>query len=200
MKLERIHIEHYGAWQNLDLPVDAEGTSVYYGPNEAGKSTLMRFIRGVLYGFQTDDVGRPAGNTGQPWGGSLQVEQDGESWIVRRAGKDGSRGLVTARPVEAEERAAFRDEQSVAPNLTGDVSESIYRNIFAIGLDELKEIASLESREVAEHVYSLSLGLDGQQLLSMIDQARAERNELLNPETGTGELAELHGELDSIDG
>ena len=49
MKLERIHVERYGAWKNLDLPVDSDGMSVYYGPNEAGKTTLMRFIRGVLY-------------------------------------------------------------------------------------------------------------------------------------------------------
>ena len=47
MKLERIHIERFGAWQNLDLPVDSEGISVYYGPNEAGKSTLMTLLAGL---------------------------------------------------------------------------------------------------------------------------------------------------------
>ena len=73
MKLERIHIERFGAWQNLDLPVDSEGISVYYGLNEAGKSTLMRFVRGVLYGFRRGESGRPANDDGtQPWGGQFR--------------------------------------------------------------------------------------------------------------------------------
>jgi uncharacterized protein YhaN len=204
MKLERIHIERFGAWQNLDLPVDSEGISVYYGPNEAGKSTLMRFVRGVLYGFRKDESGRPANDDGtQPWGGALQVRNDAESWMIRRSGQSNSRGLVTSWPVETDDGApagqGLHDGAELVSNLVSDVSESVYENIFAIGLEELQELATLESQEVAEHIYSLSLGLDGQQLLQLIKQVQAERDELLDTESGEGKLAELYEQVAKLD-
>ena len=204
MKLERIHIERFGAWQSLDLPVDSEGISVYYGPNEAGKSTLMRFVRGVLYGFRRGESGRPANDDGtRPWGGSLQIRNDHESWMIRRSGQGDSTGLVTSWPVETEDGLdtdqASHDGSELVSNLVSDVSESVYENIFAIGLYELQELATLESKEVAEHIYSLSLGLDGQQLLRLIEEVRQECNELLNVETGRGKLADLYEEVAKID-
>ena len=204
MKLERIHIERFGAWQNLDLPVDSEGISVYYGPNEAGKSTLMRFVRGVLYGFRKGESGRPARDDGtRPWGGALQIRHDAESWMIRRSGQGDSRGLVTSWPVEAEAglhaEEASHDSSKLVSNLVSDVSESVYENIFAIGLYELQELATLESREVAEHIYSLSLGLDGQQLLELIEHTCEKRDELLDVETGEGKLAELYEQVSKID-
>ena len=204
MKLERIHIERFGAWQNLDLPVDSEGISVYYGPNEAGKSTLMRFVRGVLYGFRRGESVRPANDDGtRPWGGTLQIRHDHESWMIRRSGLANSRGLVTSWPVETEEDLhsdeTSHDGSELVENLVSGVSESVYESIFAIGLYELQELATLESKEVAEHIYSLSLGLDGQQLLQLIEDVRKECNELLNVETGKGKLAELYEDVAKID-
>lgn len=204
MKLERIHIERFGAWQNLDLPVDSEGISVYYGPNEAGKSTLMRFVRGVLYGFRRSRSGRPAEDDGtKPWGGALQVRHNQESWMIRRSGLGDSRGLVTSWPVEDETGQQVAEPSSdtteLVSSLVSDVSESVYENIFAIGLYELQELATLESREVAEHIYSLSLGLDGQHLLDLIERVKAERDALLNVETGQGELAERYEQVAQIE-
>lgn len=204
MKLERIHIERFGAWQNLDLPVDSEGISVYYGPNEAGKSTLMRFVRGVLYGFRRGESGRPANDDGtRPWGGALQIRHDHESWMIRRSGQGDSTGLVTSWPVETEDglpaEQASHDGSELVSNLVSDVSESVYENIFAIGLYELQELATLESKEVAEHIYSLSLGLDGKQLLQLIEDVRQECSEILDIETGDGRLAELYEDVAKID-
>jgi uncharacterized protein YhaN len=204
MKLERIHIERFGAWQNLELPVDSEGISVYYGPNEAGKSTLMRFVRGVLYGFGKGESGRPANDDGtRPWGGALQIRHDHESWMIRRSGQGDSTGLVTSWPVESHDGSRIGktspDGSELVSNLVSDVSESVYENIFAIGLYELQELATLESKEVAEHIYSLSLGLDGQQLLRLIEDVRHECSEILDVETGEGKLAELYEEVARID-
>lgn len=204
MKLERIHIERFGAWQNLDLPVDSEGISVYYGPNEAGKSTLMRFVRGVLYGFRRNRSGRPAKDDGtRPWGGTLQVRHNHESWMIRRSGHGDSRGLVTSWPIEDETglqaEEPSQDGAELVSSLVSDVSESVYENIFAIGLYELQELATLESKEVAEHIYSLSLGLDGQHLLDLIEKVKSQRDELLNIETGEGELAERCEQVAQID-
>ncbi|MDA0588932.1 MAG: AAA family ATPase [Planctomycetota bacterium] len=200
MKLERIHVERYGAWNNLELPVDADGMSVYYGPNEAGKTTLMRFIRGVLYGFRRGDTDRIPGRVESgSWGGSLQVAHGTESWVVRRTGKTGTRGLVTARPADGDFGASASDGRTLLGDIVGDVNETVFESIFAIGLYELQELATLESREVAEHIYSLSLGLDGQQLLELIDGVRDASQAILNVEAETGRLTELYEELDEVD-
>ena len=174
MKLEQIHVERYGVWNNLNLPVDSDGMSVFYGPNEAGKTTLMRFLRGVLYGFRRSDTDRIPGRVESGnWGGSLQVAHGTESWVIRRTGKTGTRGLVTARLAEGEFAESANDGTALLGDIIGDVNETVFESIFAIGLYELQELATLESREVAEHIYSLSLGLDGQELLELIDGVRA---------------------------
>ena len=198
MKLERIHVERYGAWQNLDLPVDSDAVSVFFGPNEAGKTTLMRFVRGVLYGFDDDDAKRLKGaDYMAPWGGSLQVRHKGESWIVRRMGKVGTRGLVTARRMNGD--GVVSDGTALVRDLVGDVSETVYENVFAIGLPELQTLATLEADEVAEHIYSLSMGLEGRRLLKLIDQVRQRRSDILDVERGTGRLTEFYQRLDDID-
>ena len=54
MKLLALEIEGYGVWSGLKLQRMSEGLNVVYGPNEAGKSTLLHFIRSALYGFSPD--------------------------------------------------------------------------------------------------------------------------------------------------
>lgn len=200
MKLERIHIERYGAWQSLDLPVDDASLSVFFGPNEAGKTTLMRFIRGVLYGFDSEDLRRlknPEDNA--PWGGSLQIQHENESWLVRRIGKAGTRGLVTACRIERDGEGPLTDGSSLVRDLVGNVSEKLYENVFAIGLPELQTLASLEAQEVAEHIYSVSMGLEGRRLLRLIDETRQKRSAILDIEHGTGTLTQKHAYLEALD-
>ena len=200
MKLERIHIERYGAWQNLELPVDSDGVSVFYGPNEAGKTTLMRFVQGVLYGFHSADLDRiPGRPESGSWGGSLQLSLGAETWIIRRTGPLGTRGLVTARRLQGGVADTTGENSGVPGDITGDIHETVYENIFAIGLCELQELATLESREVAEHIYSLSLGLDGQQLLALTDVVRTTGTEILDIRHSSGRLSELYQALDEID-
>jgi uncharacterized protein YhaN len=196
MKLERIHVDQFGAWKNLDLPVDPEGISVYYGPNEAGKTTLMRFVRGVLYGFpESHELGFEGADS---WRGALQVQHESDSWVVERAGSDGSRGLVSARNADLG-LGSHPDGASLVGELVDDVSENVFENVFAIGLYELQELATLESREVAEQIYALSLGLDGQQLLDQIEAIRVASLKLLDSENNSGRLAELQTRLEEID-
>jgi uncharacterized protein YhaN len=51
MKLTELKIEGFGVWRGLEIHDLAPGLNVFYGPNEAGKTTLMQFARAVLYGF-----------------------------------------------------------------------------------------------------------------------------------------------------
>ena len=84
MKLTEIQIDCPGVWRNLTLPVPPTGLSAFYGPNEAGKTTLRQFIAGVLFGFPPtgDQTGHIA--TGSAlW---LRMRRDHIDCTVRQQG------------------------------------------------------------------------------------------------------------------
>ena len=51
MNISEIHVQDFGAWHDLTLGELSPQATVFYGPNEAGKTTLLNVIRTVLYGF-----------------------------------------------------------------------------------------------------------------------------------------------------
>ncbi len=58
MRIAGLEIEKFGIWERLSLPKLSRGLNIFYGPNEAGKTTLMQFIRSSLYGCANDDRSR----------------------------------------------------------------------------------------------------------------------------------------------
>ena len=75
MKILSLHIEGFGKFHDLDISFK-DGLNVVYGKNEAGKSTLHTFIRGMLFGIEKQR-GRAARNDVyskyEPWKGSGDV-------------------------------------------------------------------------------------------------------------------------------
>ena len=51
MKIDRVHIDGFGDYGSTSLPPFGKPVTILHGPNEAGKSTLLAFIRMVLFGF-----------------------------------------------------------------------------------------------------------------------------------------------------
>ncbi len=58
MKITSLKIERFGVWEDLNLPKISRGLNVFFGPNEAGKTTLMQFIRTCLYGGGDEERAR----------------------------------------------------------------------------------------------------------------------------------------------
>src|SRR5207247_9219435 len=52
MRIENIHVDGFGVWTDKNWGPLGPGLNVFYGPNETGKSTLMAFIRSMLFGFE----------------------------------------------------------------------------------------------------------------------------------------------------
>ncbi|MHB8065969.1 MAG: ATP-binding protein, partial [Ruminiclostridium sp.] len=51
MKISRLHVRGFGKIEDFDITL-SNGLNVIYGRNESGKSTLMEFIRAMLYGLK----------------------------------------------------------------------------------------------------------------------------------------------------
>lgn len=91
MRLVEANIEGFGQYRNRQI-VFSEGLNVIYGHNESGKTTLMKFIEGVLYGFYkpaqrrqyTADYEKYRPWDGGSYGGTLVYETEGQYVAVYR--------------------------------------------------------------------------------------------------------------------
>ena len=154
MRIAEVHIDGFGTWKDLSLNDVSEGVTVVYGPNEAGKTTLMQFVRTVLYGFSPSRRQRylPPVNGGRP-GGSLAVvthakgEANALYRVVRHANLDDPAGFLGDVTVVGPDGIAMGHAHLEA--LLCGVDESTFNNVFALGLREIQELGSLVARRAA---------------------------------------------------
>lgn len=190
MRIAEIDIDRFRIWRSLLLRLDTGGLNVIYGPNEAGKSTLMQFVRSVLYGFDPleDEPVWHRGDSDVPWKGALRCEHAGRPWRVSRQADQSTRGRY--RITGAPDNVA-RDE--ALELLLSNTRESVFNDVFALGVRELQQLSTLGSEQVAEYIYGLSLGPQGRQLLKAISDVRQRQSALLAEEGTQGRLPELFG-------
>lgn len=194
MKLTEIQIDRHGVWRNLTLPVGPGGLSVFYGLNEAGKTTLRHFIRSVLFGYSNRGDESSNGTLDQLLSaGSLRIEDASGSYRIHRA----ARGAMAAEPRLITDEAAHPSAAWLEGVLKG-IDERIYERIFAIGLSELTEVNSLAGDEVAQHLFGISLGPAGSRILEAARRIEERRAALIDPLQKDGELVSLFERHDEL--
>ncbi len=197
MRLTEIDIDRFRIWRSLLLRLDPKGLNVIYGPNEAGKTTLMRFIRSTLYGYEplaTEPAWhRP--DAEQPWRGAVRCEHGGRTWrIHRRAELEGRGKLRISGGAEG-----LNKEQAVSNILSG-TSEEVFTDIFAVGVRELQQLATLGTNQVAEYIYGLSLGHQGRQILEALGDVRERRARMFGEENRDGKIPRLFDKYAALSG
>ena len=91
MKIAALEIDGYGVWSGLKVERLSDGMNVLYGPNEAGKTTLLQFVRSVLYGFSPERRRYfPPVHGGRPGGWIEVVGANGRFQIDRHDDADGA--------------------------------------------------------------------------------------------------------------
>ena len=194
MRLEEFHLDGFGRFhQHVIGPLHAPIT-VIYGPNEAGKSTLLAFVRAVLFGFpQRKRREHYPPLAGGKHGGRIRLTSDaGESFTLERF--NGSKGgpFVLRDEAGQEFRAPGSLEQ-----LTGRAPSDLFQNVFAFGIDELQDTGLLESPDVADRIYSAGMGAAK---LPRFSQSLAKRkDELYKPKGSAQRIAKLLRELKDTD-
>lgn len=194
MKITAIQIDRFGVWRNYAQTLHPTGLNVIYGPNEAGKTTLLRFIRGVLYGYPPDDhAALRRTRKPQPQSGTLSLLHRDQTFDVRRASRGDDAGLLTISGV-----AAGDSSTRLLSELVSGTDEKLFESVFAVGLPELQEFATLTEDQVARHLYGMTLGPQGQLLMELPRRIETELEKLW-PADGQrgriGELTERHREL-----
>ncbi len=178
MKVKDIQIDGFGVWSGLSVDSMPEGMTLFYGPNEAGKTTLMQFLRAMFYGFTESRRQRylPPVYGGSP-GGAIRVTGPGGGYEIRRHsqltdGNAAGRLSVTGQDglVQGEHRLT---------TLLGQIDEPIFTNVFAIGIRELQELSTLDDTAAADELYKLSSGLDRVSLVDVMRSLRLGRQDLI---------------------
>ena len=185
MKITEIDIDRFRIWRSLLLKLNPSGLNVIYGPNEAGKTTLMRFVRSVLYGFEPLQE-EPAWHRPEddiPWRGSLRCDHAGRTWRVTRKAQDTARGQlrISGAPEDISKEVAMQ-------LLLSDTDENVFTDVFAVGVRELQQLSTLGSNQVAEYIYGLSLGPMGRQLLDASGNIRDRLGALFSSAGRDGQL------------
>ncbi len=189
MKIRDIQVDGFGVWSGLSVDAVPEGMTLFYGPNEAGKTTLMQFVRAMLYGFTPERRARylPPIHGGTP-GGALRVTGPGGGYEIRRRAQLTDPDSVGQLSVTGAD--GLSQGQHRLGSLLGQIDESIFKNVFAIGLRELQELSTLDDTAAADELYKLSSGLDRVSLVDCIRSLKSGRQQLIGKTVGKQALAD----------
>jgi uncharacterized protein YhaN len=168
VRIDGWHIDGYGVFHDArvgDLPA---GLTIVTGPNESGKTTLVHFLLGMLFGFPN----RGAPNRHDPlqggtYGGRLFVtDHRGRSCTIARGAARASLELTGPD-------GPLPDGE--LPVLLGGAGEALYRSVFAVQLADLGTLRALSEDEVRDRVFSAGVvgaGQSAQQALRALAEAR----------------------------
>lgn len=138
MRLLDLYINGFGKFHKWSIPFH-KGLNVIYGKNEAGKSTLHTFIRGMLFGIEKGR-GRVSKNDlyvkYEPWEnsssyeGRMRVEANGQIYRIERNFSKNAKSLHVINETLGREEAA---DKAFFDQLLNGLTETSYINTVSIG-------------------------------------------------------------------
>lgn len=181
MHIERIYINGYGIFSDFSLPdlKIQDGflprLNVVIGANESGKTTLLSFVRAILFGIpsaKSKENAYPPLAGGRHGGRITLVDNQGGRHIVERfAGRAG--GLLSVTLPDGSEGG-----MTDLSELLGHSSKDLFRNVFAFSLSELQDFESLAKDEIKSRIYSAGVGIGRLSLHEIEKSLKKTRDEL----------------------
>lgn len=165
MKIKSLYVTRFGHFAECGWDVP-DGLSVWLGPNETGKTTLLDFIRVMIWGRASQGFDRYRGDG--DWGGRIDWEEGERAVRLERSGPKRLRLWVDGREETGESLAG----------LLGHVSLDVFENVYAFGLGELQQFSSLTAEEVAGRIYSAGLGFGKLSVVEVLAGLRARQERL----------------------
>lgn len=171
MKIARLYLKAYGTFSDRTIDF-SEGANfhVIYGPNEAGKSTTLRALTGLLFGINertTDKFLHPQLRVGA----TLLTQQGTRLSVMRRnARKQTLFALDEATGTELTDQPLSDEALS---RLLGGLDEALYRSLFGLDMEGLtrgSEALLAGKGEIGQSLFEAAAGMASlQQLLAHLD-------------------------------
>ena len=172
MKLIKLKIINFGQFSNFTFDLLNPDVNVFYGTNEAGKSTIVAFIKQILFGFHLASHNSPFFENYtplaqvSPMGGYLLFENEkGQRYELERLyahGKGSKLGTLTVKC----------DNQVVPENVFFDQIKNIdgdfYADSFIFNQDMLTKVDQIKQNDLLERIYYLGAA-DSDKLITVRD-------------------------------
>lgn len=132
--LTDVRVDRYGSLTNTSVDNLSRQVTVLYGPNGSGKTTFVRFLRGLFFGFRRQSA--------FPFGDQLPVDSNSQSGWAHVATNAGTRTLRRAWTVHGTDPLTVVDEFDCSAVVRQDnqlpawITDDVYREIFSAGNDE----------------------------------------------------------------
>jgi len=194
--LTELRVDGFGILNGLHLTGEdlSHNITVIHGLNEAGKSTLLEFIRAVLFGFKAGAGrgGEPL-RGGRPGGYLVFTGEDGRVYRVERVLR-GRQGKATVTLPDG----SAGDEAVLKSAVLHNISPLVFRNVFAFGVDEMRRLEELREGEIGAYVYVAGAGVRADRLAGGLNRLQEEMGALFKPGGSKPEINRLLKELEEI--
>lgn len=188
MRIAALHLIAYGPFTGRLLTFGPEpGFHVIYGDNEAGKSTTLRALSSVLFGYPHEVVDGYKHDAKDIALGIELIGKDGETLSFQRR-RRGKNALTRADGTPLEDATVSK--------MLGGASKEVFETVFALDHRRLHEHARALLAEGGSLGFTLAAagsGLLG--LKSTLDQLKTERAALFLPSGSKPALNQLIGQL-----
>ena len=193
MRIKGFHIEGFGRFADHAVGPLEHPVTLIYGPNEAGKSTYLAFIRTILFGFprRLGHQHYPPLSGGRHGGRIDLVSGDGSRYSVHRVQGRG------AGPVATTGAGGENLDERVLAQLLGHHSRDVFESVFAFTLEELHSGDLLGKSSVNRQIYSAGMGVT--RLPAVMKTLQGEREALFRKGGSVNRIARTARKLDEIE-
>ncbi|MEG0550593.1 MAG: AAA family ATPase [Vagococcus sp.] len=187
MKLLQLKIDGFGKFNNQVFDVNSQN-QLFFGENEAGKSTVYQFIRTILFGFpkKREMIRDFTPVNGAIYGGKIIFEDKLHGKITVERYKEKNKGQAAIQFENGQLGNELTLEKLLAP-----LTKETFDQIFSFQQEQLVELNQMN--EVRLQHLLLTVGLTGsERLTKMSDVFLKERQKLFKP---SGRIPEINQRL-----
>ncbi len=155
MHINGMHIERFGILEKQNVPSLSQSLSIFYGLNEAGKSTCLRFFKSMLFGYKRgrQNLDTMLDKKNATAGGSLFLNTSAYGDIVLTRRPDS-----TPKELLRKSSGAALPENSLNVLLQG-LTQEVFDNVFAFDLKTLMDIGNLKEGDVRHALFAARFGM-----------------------------------------
>ena len=164
IRLIRAWIYGFGKWVDVEIRFLQNTVHIFYGENEAGKSTLQNFLLFMLFGLPPKQRRMYRPKTSSKMGGRLTIfkEDIGEITIERIDNEQNGSAICYLQDGKVE------GEEWLQLQFKG-FTKTMYESIFAFSALDLNKIRNLKGRDFGETL--LDIGITGATNIQTIEKS-----------------------------
>ena len=161
MIINKIEIYGFGKWHNKTFDNINHNFQVFFGNNEAGKSTIRQFIYSILFGFPNNRGNNkflryvPKNHNIKAYGGNIVVTYNNQSYKIERLGDKKNNALKIYRTKDGKIVS-----NEFLKEILGSLDENTYRILYGFNQDDIDKLDNIKNRDDLRS-YILRMGAVG---------------------------------------